>query len=422
MEVQSLLIPIVILSPSPMPPLLWVLTVTLLKAGYIVLVAVPRVEDAESLEKRMSPLDEKTGLRVLIYDPDDVSRAYRDSHDPSDIQNTSFHPFQRSLLATLTLRFPAHNSEKSNDPYNPSPDHIPHIHAFISLYALNPNPPDMPKALPAIPSLLSSQTSGPKPMFVSLYPSGSVIVQPETFPSQLLTSTHRLLAQNTAMYTSSRVVSVFVGHLNLPPLHQAINGIRLMIYKLSFKEKWRQATASQKILVIKDAVLAGLTSVWSGLTGRLGVGAAARDYKHFERRLLRILKSRHGDHYGVGQYSYLTFMLTNFSPTMLRLVESAIELPGPNGPLHASVQGLPAPRKPLGPSTSASTSTSGAKKSAAATDSAASSDHESGEDLTSSIFSLQSAQSGKTTSSREAESVGSGTGLEDSWAQLDAPQ
>lgn len=56
-----------------MPPLLWVLTVTLLKAGYIVLVAVPRVEDAEALEKRMGLLEEKGGLRVLIYDPDDVS-------------------------------------------------------------------------------------------------------------------------------------------------------------------------------------------------------------------------------------------------------------------------------------------------------------------------------------------------------------
>lgn len=280
----------------------------------------------------------------------------------------------------------------------------------------------MPKALPAIPSLLSSQTNGHTPIFVSLYPSGSVIVQPETFPSQLLTATHRLLAQNTANYTSSRVVSVFVGHLNLPPLHQIVNGIRLMIYRLTFKEKWAAATAWGKVIVTKDAVVAGLGNVWSGLTGRLGVGAAAKDYKYFERCILRVLKSNRGDHFGVGQYSYIPFMVSRFSPSFLRLVESAITLPGPSGPLHASVQGLPAPRRPLDSVTSASTSTSGAKKSAAATDSAASSDHESGEDLTSSIFSLQSAQSGKTTSSREMESVGSGTGLDDSWAQLDAPQ
>ena len=58
-----------------MPPMLWVLTVTLLKAGYVVLVAVPHIEDAENLERRMGPLDEKSALRVLIYNPDDVSRA-----------------------------------------------------------------------------------------------------------------------------------------------------------------------------------------------------------------------------------------------------------------------------------------------------------------------------------------------------------
>jgi hypothetical protein len=53
--------------------MLMVLTVTLLKAGYIVLIAVPRVEEAESIEKRLSTLGERSALRVLIYDPEDVS-------------------------------------------------------------------------------------------------------------------------------------------------------------------------------------------------------------------------------------------------------------------------------------------------------------------------------------------------------------
>jgi hypothetical protein len=53
--------------------MLMVLTVTLLKAGYIVLIAVPRVEEAESIEKRLSTLEERSALRVLIYDPEDVS-------------------------------------------------------------------------------------------------------------------------------------------------------------------------------------------------------------------------------------------------------------------------------------------------------------------------------------------------------------
>lgn len=61
-----------------MPPMLWPLAVTLLKAGYIVLIAVPHIEDAEQLERRLT-LDEKSALRVLIYDPDDVSVKLRDT-------------------------------------------------------------------------------------------------------------------------------------------------------------------------------------------------------------------------------------------------------------------------------------------------------------------------------------------------------
>jgi hypothetical protein len=49
------------------------LAATLLKAGYIVIVAVPQVKEAEALERRLSGLEGKSALRVLIYDPDDVS-------------------------------------------------------------------------------------------------------------------------------------------------------------------------------------------------------------------------------------------------------------------------------------------------------------------------------------------------------------
>lgn len=58
-----------------MPPLLWPLAVTLLKAGYIVMIVVPRNEDAEQLEKRLAPLEERSSLRVLVYDPEDVRSA-----------------------------------------------------------------------------------------------------------------------------------------------------------------------------------------------------------------------------------------------------------------------------------------------------------------------------------------------------------
>jgi hypothetical protein len=65
----------VLLAPSPLPPVLWSLAISLLIAGYIVIIAVPDVEDAEALEKRLSPLEQKSALRVLIYDPNDVSCA-----------------------------------------------------------------------------------------------------------------------------------------------------------------------------------------------------------------------------------------------------------------------------------------------------------------------------------------------------------
>lgn len=60
-----------------MPPILIPLTATLLRAGYIVLIAVPQVKDAESVERRLSGLEERSGLRVLIYNPEDVSRFLR---------------------------------------------------------------------------------------------------------------------------------------------------------------------------------------------------------------------------------------------------------------------------------------------------------------------------------------------------------
>ena len=67
----------VLLVPSPSPPILVPLAASLLKAGYIVIVAVPQVKEAEALERRLSGLNEKSALRVLIYDPEDVSDQIR---------------------------------------------------------------------------------------------------------------------------------------------------------------------------------------------------------------------------------------------------------------------------------------------------------------------------------------------------------
>lgn len=257
-------------------------------------------------------------------------------------------------------------------------------------------------------------------MLVTLYPSGSVLVQPDSFASQILTANHRLLGKNLAAFSSSRIVSVYVGHLNLPPLHQIINNVRLLIHRLTFTERWRICSTYEKIFVVKDAVVSAFSGLYSGVAGRLGLGPSAKDYKHFERKILRILKSNHGTKFSVGQYPRLPFLLSHVSPWILApLLRVLPNLPGATGPLNASVQGLPAPRKPLSSAASATTSTSARKSGNAATDSASSSDHESGEDLASSLHSLHSTRSGVTASSR-GESSGSGAAMEDSWAHLDA--
>lgn len=67
----------VLLVPSPSPPILVPLAATLLRAGYIVIVAVPQVKEAELLERRLSGFEEKSALRVLIYDPEEVSCMVR---------------------------------------------------------------------------------------------------------------------------------------------------------------------------------------------------------------------------------------------------------------------------------------------------------------------------------------------------------
>lgn len=55
-----------------MPHILVPLAASLLRAGYIVLIAVTNNRDAQSLEKRLNGLEERSALRVLVYDPDDV--------------------------------------------------------------------------------------------------------------------------------------------------------------------------------------------------------------------------------------------------------------------------------------------------------------------------------------------------------------
>jgi hypothetical protein len=77
----------VILSPSPLPAILIPLACALIKAGYIVLIAVPHAKEAEDVENKIGAVVEAAAakrrradaeithgtLRVLCYDPEDVS-------------------------------------------------------------------------------------------------------------------------------------------------------------------------------------------------------------------------------------------------------------------------------------------------------------------------------------------------------------
>lgn len=351
--------------------------------------------------------------------------ALRPSEIHADVQSTTFPPFHTSLMATLRLPFAAVDAPHAVDrPVSPS-GHVAHVHAFVSLYPLHPCPPNQPSALPALPSLLKPDHSGRAPMLITLYPSGSVLVQPDSFASQVLTNNHRLLGQNLAVSTPARIVSLYVGHLNLPPLHAMLANAHLMIYRLTFKDKWKHASAYDKLFVLKDEAISRLSQLYAGVTGRLGYGAAAKEYKHFERQFLRILKRGRKSTYAVGQYPSLPFILSHISPTLLGpLLRVLPTMPGPSGPLFASVQGLPTRPASLGSVASSVTSASASASASAgrrgrpappmtATESASSSDHESGEDLGSSLHSL------RTTSSR-AESSESGTGMDESWAHLDS--
>jgi hypothetical protein len=358
-------------------------------------VAVPQVKEAEGLERRLSGLDEKSALRVLIYDPEDVSQdqSYR-----TDIQSSTFPPFQRSLLATLTLRFPSSNKSASSDPYNPSPSHVPHIHAFVSLYPLNPSPPSQPGALPALPTLLGQNTAGTrKSTLITLYPSASVVATPDTFANQLVSSNHQLLGRNLAASYKARIVSVYVGNITIPSLPAIISQPKLSRREQAKQDMRNSAIdTTKKVSIIKDYLFGGASSLWHTIVGRLGIGSAGRDYAQFEHRMLRIIKSSRlsSDRHTVGQYSYLPLVLSRAPlPLIPYLLQYLPALPvGPAPPL---------PPKSFTPRDTAK--------------SASSSEH-GGDDLASSFHTGTSASS---KAGEDYESSASGAGLDGSWVGLD---
>ncbi|KAK6910212.1 hypothetical protein I203_104244 [Kwoniella mangroviensis CBS 8507] len=407
---------IVILAPSPMPPLLIPLAASLLRAGYIVLVAVPKSRDADQLERRLSGLEEKSALRVLIYDPDDT---------------TTFPPFHRSLLATLTLRFPVSGKYPSGDPYNPSPEQLPHIHSFLSLYPLNPSPPSQPGSLPALPTLLSPNSDGSTPTLINFFPSGSVVTTPDTFASQVLTLNHHLLGRNLAASSGARIVSVYVGDVDLPTLPAILSGGKHLTRRQAAREQLvNNHSASGKISVIRDYLVGSISNLYGNILGIVGLGNKVKSYDKFEKKLLKIIKRpsyfnpnvsvlrgtvfRNNESCFIGSKSFFPFFVNhlNLPPILLsKLVglTSTYVLPtsstGPVNPVttsnllspslrHKEEKGLP--RTPT-------------------TASANSSDHEGNDDLISSIHTTSNSSG-----NGDEDTSASGSGMEGSWVGLDS--
>ncbi|WWC89436.1 uncharacterized protein L201_004360 [Kwoniella dendrophila CBS 6074] len=418
---------IVILAPSPMPPILIALAASLLRAGYIVLVAVPKSKDADQLERRLSGLEEKSALRVLIYDPDDT---------------TTFPPFHRSLLATLTLRFPQSGKYASGDPYNPSPTHLPHIHAFLSLYPLIPSPPTQPGGLPALPTLLAPNQDGTTPMLVNFYPSTSVLTTPDTFASQVLTTNHQLLGKNLAVSSNSKILSVYVGDINLPSLPAILSGSKQLTRRQAAKEKLlANSSPIDKASIIKDYFLGSISSLYGNVIGPLGFGNKIKSYENFEIKLLVLLKSSFfnnpfekfrayntRNNWFIGSRSFLPYMVSKFNLPPIFLPKILNYLPilplSSTGPCH--------PLLPKSYTTSSdknmNSDHSASRTPRSATSSNNSSDHEGGnDDLISSTHTGTTNTSNSTSNSsrngygdNENENEGDGSGLEGSWVGLDS--
>lgn len=314
----------------------------------------------------------------------------------ADVQSSTFPPFQRSLMATLTLRFPAPGA--SSDPYNPSPSHVPHIHAFVSLYPLNPSPPSQPGALPALPTLLGQDTVGNrKPTLITLYPSASAITKPNAFANQLVSSNHHLLGRNLAASYKARIVSVYLGDITLPSLPAIISHPAKVSRREQAKLDLQSSAinASKKASILKDYIFGGVSSLWLTIVGRLGIGAAGRDYAQFEHKMLLILRSSRfaSDRYTIGQRSYLPLVLARVPlPMIPYLLQYLPTLPSPTGPTP------PLPPKDLN---------------TPQTTTASSSEH-GGDDLGSSFHTSASSKAGE-----GYESSASGGGLGESWVGLD---
>ncbi|KAJ9125444.1 hypothetical protein QFC22_000405 [Naganishia vaughanmartiniae] len=319
---------ILIMSPTPFPALLLPLVLSLLNNDYIVFVAVPGAKDADELERKVKANEKikAKGLgvvfRVLVYDPAD---------------STSLEPFQRSLWASLTLRYPsstlaisptARATHPPGDPYAPEPTHLASLHSIISLYALHPTPdPSLGQGgrLPAIPSFLNpplknsagqvierpsdgqdaaspaSSVRG-SPALITLHHTIGLLPIPVNFAEQLITSTNLLLAKNVGItHPRMRITNVGIGEID---------------YYSSIVAHSFTHTSPE----LEPGVMRFLKPIWTGfrrVLGLVGVGQDAKEWKVVERKLLRIVKHKYSGSYNIGSQTLLPSFLSSYLPSSL---------------------------------------------------------------------------------------------------------
>jgi hypothetical protein len=147
-------------------------------------------------------------------------------------------------------------------------------------------------------------------MLLTLYPAAAGLVTPDSFASQVLSATHRLLGANLAAATSSRVVSLFLGHITLPSLPAIITEQRTLSRRELARQRLRESAASPAAAfsIVREIFTSALCGIYRSVAGALGL-APSRDYAAFEARLLGVLKSRCGSNYYAGQRSWLAHRL-----------------------------------------------------------------------------------------------------------------
>lgn len=239
---------------------------------------------------------------------------------------------------------------------------------------------------------------------------------PDTFASQILSANHQLLGRNLVAAGTAKVISVFVGDVQLPSLPAILSEPRALSRRQQAKLELQQSSTSagKKASIVRDYIFGSFRSLYFTVLGRLGIGAAGRDYSHVEWRILRILKThRFGpERYAVGQTSYLPLFLSRLPLPILPYAMAILPaLPSSTGP------GLPSLPKAFEGGNKVADRERDRRGLDRTPTSASSSDHELGEDLASSIH------TGTSNSSRghnEGYESSDGNGLDGSWVGLDA--